>query len=143
MNTRIDESQSAWIHRSSAWMVGGFAFTALVLSVIGLYGVIAYSVGQRTREIGIRMALGARAQSINRMVLKEATMLTSLGIAIGLISAVAAAKLLRDLLYGVQSWDIPTLIAVAAILTGAALAASYIPARRAAEVNPMEALRTE
>ena len=143
MDSRIDQSQSAWIHRSSAWMVGGFAFTALVLSVIGLYGVIAYSVGQRTREIGIRMALGARAQSINRMVLKEATLLTSLGIAIGLISAVAAAKLLRDLLYGVQSWDIPTLISVAAILTAAALVASYIPARRAAEVNPMEALRTE
>ncbi|HVV45213.1 MAG TPA: ABC transporter permease [Bryobacteraceae bacterium] len=143
MNARIDESQSAWIHRSSAWMVGGFACTALVLSVIGLYGVIAYSVGQRTREIGIRMALGARTQSVNRMVLKEATVLTGLGIAIGLACAIAAAKLLRDLLYGVQSWDIPTLIAVAAVLTAAALAASYIPARRAADVNPMEALRTE
>jgi ABC-type antimicrobial peptide transport system permease subunit len=77
------------------------------------------------------------------MVLKEATILTSLGIAIGLACAIAAAKLLRDLLYGVQSWDIPTLIAVAAVLTAAALIASYIPARRAAEVNPMEALRTE
>ncbi|HEU5021263.1 MAG TPA: ABC transporter permease, partial [Bryobacteraceae bacterium] len=143
MNTRIDESQSAWIHRSSAWMVGGFALTALVLSVIGLYGVIAYSVGQRTREIGIRMALGARTQSVNRMVLKEATLLTAVGIAIGLICAIAAAKLLRDLLYGVQTWDIPTLVAVAAILTAAALAASYIPARRAAGVNPVEALRTE
>lgn len=143
MDSRIDESQSAWIHRSSAWMVGGFAFTALMLSVIGLYGVIAYSVGQRTREIGIRMALGARAQSVNRMVLKEATVLTSLGLAIGIACALAAAKLLRDLLYGVQTWDIPTLVAVAAVLTAAALVASYIPARRAAEVNPMEALRTE
>jgi ABC-type antimicrobial peptide transport system permease subunit len=89
------------------------------------------------------MALGARTQSVNRMVLKEATILTALGIAIGLVCAIAAAKLLRDLLYGVQSWDIPTLIAVAAILTAAALIASYIPARRAAGVNPMEALRTE
>ncbi|HEU5021219.1 MAG TPA: ABC transporter permease [Bryobacteraceae bacterium] len=143
MDSRIDQSQSAWIHRSSAWMVGGFALTALVLSVIGLYGVIAYSVGQRTREIGIRMALGARAQSVNRMVLKEAGILTSFGIAIGLACAIAAAKLLRDLLYGVQSWDIPTLVAVAAVLTAAALAASYIPARRAAGVNPVDALRTE
>jgi ABC-type antimicrobial peptide transport system permease subunit len=143
MNARINESQSAWIHRSSAWMVGGFALTALVLSIIGLYGVIAYSVSQRTREIGIRMALGARAQSVNRMVLKEATVLTGFGIAIGLACAIAAAKLLRDLLYGVQSWDIPTLIAVAAVLTAAALVASYIPARRAAGVNPVEALRTE
>jgi len=143
MDSRIDESQSAWIHRSSAWMVGGFALTALVLSVIGLYGVIAYSVGQRTREIGIRMALGARTQSVNRMVLKEATVLTGFGIAIGLACAVAAANLLRNLLYGVQTWDIPTLIAVATILTAAALVASYIPARRAAGVNPMEALRTE
>jgi len=114
-----------------------------VLSVIGLYGVIAYSVGQRTREIGIRMALGARTQSVNRMVLKEATVLTGFGIAIGLACAVAAANLLRNLLYGVQTWDIPTLIAVATILTAAALVASYIPARRAAAVNPMEALRTE
>jgi ABC-type antimicrobial peptide transport system permease subunit len=124
-------------------MVGGFACIALLLSVIGLYGVIAYSVSQRTREIGIRMALGARAQSVNHMVLKEATMLTALGIAIGLACAIAAAKLLKDLLFGVQSWDIPTLVAVAAVLTAAALVASYIPARRAAAVNPMEALRTE
>jgi predicted permease len=143
MDTRIDESQSAWIHRSSAWMVGGFACTALILSVIGLYGVIAYSVGQRTREIGIRMALGARAQSVNRMVLKEATVLTFLGLAIGIACALAAAKLLKDLLYGVESWDIPTLVAVTTVLTAAALIASYIPARRAAAVNPMDALRTE
>jgi ABC-type antimicrobial peptide transport system permease subunit len=89
------------------------------------------------------MALGARAQAVNRMVLKEATVLTGFGIAIGLTCAIAAAKLLRDLLYGVQSWDIPTLIAVTAVLTAAALVASYIPARRAAGVNPVEALRTE
>ncbi len=143
MNARIDQSQSAWIHRSSAWMVGGFACTALILSVIGLYGVIAYSVGQRTREIGIRMALGARAQSVHRMVLKEATILTTMGIVIGLACAVATAKLLKDLLFGVQSWDIPTLVAVAVVLSIAALAASYIPARRAAGVNPVEALRAE
>jgi predicted permease len=143
MNKRIEDSQSAWIHRSSTWMVGGFAGMALVLSMIGLYGVIAYSVSQRTREIGIRMALGAQTKSVNRMVMREATFLTGLGIVIGLACAVAASNMLRSLLFGVQSWDIPTLVAVAAVLSGAALLASYIPARRAAGVNPVEALRAE
>jgi predicted permease len=143
MNARIDDSQSAWIHRFSAWLVGGFAAIALVLSVIGLYGVIAYSVGQRTREIGIRMAFGAQPQSVNRMVLREAAFLTSLGIIIGLACAVAASNMLKSLLFGVQSWDIPTLVAVAMVLSAVALFASYIPARRAAGVNPVEALRAE
>ncbi len=143
MNTRIDDSQSAWIHRFSAWLVGGFAAIALVLSVIGLYGVIAYSVGQRTREIGIRMAFGAQPQSVNRMVLREAAFLTSLGIVIGLVCAVAASNMLKSLLFGVQSWDISTLAAVAMVLGAVALFASYIPARRAAGVNPVEALRAE
>jgi predicted permease len=143
MANRIDQSQSAWIHRSSAWMVGGFAGMALLLSVIGLYGVIAYSVSQRTREIGIRMALGAQQKSVHRLVLKEAGVLTTLGIAIGLACSLAVAKLLRDLLFGVQPWDVPTLAAVTIILALAALIASYLPARRAAGVNPVEALRTE
>ena len=143
MNDRIDQSQSAWIHRSSAWMVGGFAGMALLLSVIGLYGVIAYSVSQRTREIGIRMALGAQQTSVHRLVLKEAGILTTLGIAIGLACSLAVAKLLRDLLFGIQPWDIPTLAAVTMVLAIAALVASYLPARRAAGVNPVEALRTE
>jgi predicted permease len=143
MANRIDQSQSAWIHRSSAWMVGGFALMALLLSVIGLYGVIAYSVGQRTREIGIRMALGAQAQSVHRLVLKEASVLTTLGIAIGLACAIAAGNLMHGMLFGIQSWDVPTLTAVAVVLSLSALIASYIPARRAAGVNPVEALRTE
>ena len=108
MSDRIDQSLSAWIHRSSAWMVGGFAGMALVLSVIGLYGVIAYSVSQRTREIGIRMALGAQRDSVHRLVLKEASVLTTLGIIIGLGCSLAAANLLRGLLFGVQTWDVPT-----------------------------------
>ena len=136
MAERIDRSQSAWIHRSSAWMVGGFALMALLLSVIGLYGVIAYSVGQRTREIGIRMALGARRESVYRLVLREAGVLTATGIVIGLVSAIGAARLMRSLLFGVQTWDIPTLTAVAVVLAAAAMLASYMPARRAAGVNP-------
>ena len=116
---------------------------ALLLSVIGLYGVIAYSVGQRTREIGIRMALGAQQESVHRLVLKEAGTLTTLGIVIGLACSLAVAKLLRDLLFGIQPWDAPTLAAVAIVLAAAALLAAYLPARRAAGVNPVEALRTE
>ncbi len=143
MNQRIDNSQSAWIHRSSAWMVGGFAGMALLLSVVGLYGVISYSVSQRTREIGIRMALGAQRTAVHQLILREAGLLTALGIVIGLACSIATAKLLRSLLYGVQSWDIPTLAAVAVVLAIAALCASYIPAHRAAGVNPVEALRTE
>jgi predicted permease len=143
MNDRIASSQSAWIHRSSAWMVGGFAGMALLLSVIGLYGVIAYSVSQRTREIGIRMALGARQESVHRLVLKEAGVLTTLGIAIGIACSLAVAGLMRALLFGVQPWDVPTLAAVTIVLAMAALVAAYLPARRAASVNPVEALRTE
>jgi macrolide transport system ATP-binding/permease protein len=143
MDERIDRSLSAWIHRSSAWMVGGFAGMALVLSVIGLYGVIAYSVSQRTREIGIRMALGAEQKSVHRLVLKEAGVLTALGIAIGIACSLAVGDLLRALLFGVQPWDVPTLAAGAIVLAIAALLASYLPARRAAGVNPVEALRAE
>ncbi len=143
MSQRIDDSPSAYLHRSSAWLVGGFAAAALLLSVVGLYGVIAYSVSQRTREIGIRMALGAERSTVYRLVLKEAGWLTAVGIVIGLVCSVASATLIRKLLFGVHSWDAPTLAAVAAVLGISALLASYIPARRAASVNPIEALRAE
>jgi macrolide transport system ATP-binding/permease protein len=143
MNDVIDDSQSAYLHRSSAWLVGGFAALALVLGVVGLYGVIAYSVSQRTREVGIRMALGADRISVYRLILKEAVWLTAAGIAIGLACSLAAGTLMHGLLFGVRSWDVPTLAAVAGVLGGAALLASYIPARRAAAINPVEALRAE
>jgi predicted permease len=143
MNDIINDSQSAYLHRSSAWLVGGFAALALLLGVVGLYGVIAYSVSQRTREIGVRMALGAARSSVYRLILKEAGWLTAVGILAGLASSIAAATLMGKLLFGVRSWDVPTLAAVAAVLGIAALLASYIPARRAASVNPVEALRAE
>jgi macrolide transport system ATP-binding/permease protein len=143
MSARINDSQSAYLHRSSAWLVGGFAALALLLGVVGLYGVVAYSVSQRTREIGVRMALGAQRGSVYRLILKEAGWLTAVGIVIGLVCAVAAATLMRGLLFGVRSWDVPTLAAVAAALGVAALLASYIPARRAASISPVEALRAE
>jgi len=143
MNERIHDSPSAYLHRSSAWLVGGFALVALLLGVVGLYGVVAYSASQRTREIGIRMALGARTASVYRLILKEAGWLTAAGVVVGLVCSVAAASLIRGLLFEVRSWDVETLATVAALLGISALAASLIPARRAASVNPVEALRAE
>src|SRR5215475_1116642 len=143
MNGRINASQSAYLHRSAAVLVGGFAAMALLLGVIGLYGVVAYSVSQRTREIGVRMALGAERRSVYQLILKEAGWLTILGINAGVVFSLMTTSLIRKLLFGVRSWDVPTLFAVAAVLGVAALAASFLPARRAASVNPIEALRTE
>jgi macrolide transport system ATP-binding/permease protein len=116
---------------------------ALVLGVVGLYGVIAYSVSQRTREIGVRMALGAQRSSVYWLVMQQAGWLTAAGIAIGLVCSVAASTLIRKLLFGVEAWDAATLIGVALLLGLAAMAASFLPARRAASVNPVEALRAE
>jgi macrolide transport system ATP-binding/permease protein len=143
MEDHINESPAAYIHRSSAWLVGGFAAIALLLGVVGLYGVIAYSVSQRTREIGVRMALGAQRSAVYRLILREAGWLTAIGILAGALCSLGAGLLMRKLLFGVGSWDAPTLIAVSALLAGAAAAASYLPARRAASVNPVEALRAE
>ena len=139
----ISDSQSAYMHRSSAWLVGGFAVLALLLGVVGLYGVVAYSVSQRTREIGIRMALGAQSRSVYQLILKEAGRLIAVGLAIGLACSVGAATLMRGLLFDVRSWDVPTLAAVAVVLAVAALLASFIPARRAASLDPVETLRAE
>ena len=139
----IDSSETASLHRFTAYLVGGFAVLALVLSVVGLYGVIAYSVGQRTREIGVRMALGAQRGSVYGMILAEAGRLIVIGMVVGLAAAVGAAALMAKLLFHVAAWDEATLACVALGLGAAALAASFIPARRAASVNPVEALRAE
>jgi macrolide transport system ATP-binding/permease protein len=143
MTAQLSSSQSALLHRFSAWLVGGFAGLALVLGVVGLYGVVAYSVSQRTREIGVRMALGAQRSGIYGLILKEAGWLTAAGIIAGLACSIAAAHLMRSLLFGVHAWDFTTLSAVAAVLGAAALLASLIPARRASSVNPVEALSAE
>jgi len=143
MDDRINDSPAAFLNRSSAWLVGGFAATALLLGAIGLYGVIAYSVSQRTREIGVRMALGAQRGAVYRLILGQAGFVAAIGIVVGLGCSIPAATLLRGLLFGVQSWDVPTLIAVATLLGVCALLASYLPARRAASVNPVDALRAD
>jgi macrolide transport system ATP-binding/permease protein len=143
MSLRIEGSQAAYLHRSATWMVGSFATLAALLGVVGLYGVVAYSVGQRTREIGVRMALGAQRGTIYGLVLKEAARLTALGVAAGLLCSVAVLSLMGKLLFQVKAWDAPTLLGVAMLLGVAALLASYLPAHRAASVNPVEALRAE
>ena len=143
MSTKIDGTQAALLHRLAAWLVGGFAVIALVLGVVGLYGVIAYSVSQRTREIGVRMALGAQRGAVYGMVMGQAGRLIAVGLGFGLVGAVGASMLMRKLLFGVAAWDVPTLAAVAVVLGAAAMAASFLPAHRAASVNPVEALRSE
>jgi macrolide transport system ATP-binding/permease protein len=143
MAIRISDSQTAYLHRSAAWLVAGFALLALLLGTIGLYGVISYSVSQRTREIGVRMALGAQRGTVYQLILTEAARLAIIGISVGIVCALAAATTLKSLLFGVQSWDIATLVTVAFILGAAALLASYFPAHRAASINPTEALRSE
>jgi macrolide transport system ATP-binding/permease protein len=143
MSEKIDGTQAALLHRSSAWLVGGFAAVALVLGVVGLYGVIAYSVSQRTREIGVRMALGAQRISVYSLVLRQAGWLTGTGLSIGMVCSVGASLLMRNLLFGVRAWDAVTLCCVAALLGLASMAASFLPARRAAAVNPTDALRAE
>jgi len=143
MNQSISNSPTAYLHRSSAWLVGGFATMALLLSVVGLYGIIAYSVSLRTREIGVRMALGAQRSAVYQLILKEAGWLTIGGIVLGILCSLGAGTLMGKLLFGVRSWDIATLLGVAALLGVSALLASYIPARRAAKVDPMVALRYE
>jgi predicted permease len=143
MQQRISGSPTAYLHRSAAWLVGGFAALALLLGVIGLYGVIAYSVSQRTREIGVRMALGAQRGTVYQLILREAGVLTAVGITAGILCALGASTLLRGLLFQIRTWDISTLALVAIVLGAAALIASYIPAHRAASINPVEALRAE
>lgn len=143
MTARVNEAPTVYLRRSSTWLVGGFAAVALVLGVVGLYGVIAYSVSQRTREIGVRIALGAQRGAVYRLILREAGVLALAGIVIGSGCAILVASLMRKLLFGTPPWDITTLVCVAAVLGLSALLASFLPARRAASVDPISALRAE
>jgi ABC-type antimicrobial peptide transport system permease subunit len=143
MTARVNDAPTVYLRRSSTWLVAGFAAVALLLGVTGLYGVIAYSVTQRTRELGVRIALGAQRGMVYRLILKEAGALALAGIVIGTGCAILAASLMRKLLFGTPPWDLTTLICVAAVLGGSALLASFLPARRAASVDPIAALRAE
>jgi putative ABC transport system permease protein len=129
--------------RFSMLVVALFALLALVLSAVGIYGVMAYSVSRRAHEIGVRMALGARRGQVLKLVLKEGMTLVALGIAIGLFGAFALTRLLATLLFGVSAKDPITFIAVSTLLAAVAFIACYIPARRATKVDPLVALRYE
>jgi ABC-type antimicrobial peptide transport system permease subunit len=124
-------------------MLGVAGAMALLLGTVGIYGVIAYSVSQRTREIGIRMALGAQRREIFTLILGQGVMMVGFGLVCGIALAFGSARVLRSMLYQVSSTDVLAYLLVAVSLTGATILACYFPARRAMKLNPMEALRTE
>jgi putative ABC transport system permease protein len=124
-------------------LLGAFAAVALALAVIGIYGVVAYSVAQRTQEFGIRMALGADAGRVLREVVGQATRITAVGVAIGVVAALLLSRALATLLFEVRATDPVTYVSIAAVLLAATVVASWIPARRATRVTPLSALRPD
>ena len=141
MEQRLSQSFSG--RRFHMVLLGVFAALALILSLVGIYGVMSYSVAQRTHEIGVRMALGAERRQVLRLVLRQGLVLTFLGLGAGLAGAFALTRFLASLLYGVHPTDVVTFAVVSLLLTASAILACYIPARRATKVDPMEALRYE
>jgi ABC-type antimicrobial peptide transport system permease subunit len=129
--------------RYAGSLLGGFAALALVIAVVGIYGVMSYLVAQRARELGVRIALGARPHDIVRLVLREGMQLGALGGGLGLLAALGATRAMGNLLYGVSPADPLTYAGVTLLLVAVVLAACYIPARRATRVDPVVALRTE
>ena len=141
MNEYLSASVAA--PRFNTTLLSIFAGVALVLTIVGLYGVMSYSVAQRTNEIGLRMALGAQGRDVLLMIVRQGTKLILLGLAIGLAGAYALTRLMTSLLFGVTAKDPFTFAVVAMVLAIVALLACYVPAWRATKVDPMEALRCE
>jgi predicted permease len=141
MTERLERSQ--WVRRAYSWLFGAFAAVALVLAGAGIYGVISFAVTRRTRELGIRMALGARPGQVVGALLGSGMLLVAIGAAAGLVVALPATKLLGSMLFGVSHRDVATYAAVVVVVVSVGLAANYLPARRASRVDPMQALRCE
>jgi ABC-type antimicrobial peptide transport system permease subunit len=132
-----------FLPRLAGTLFGIFGIVGLILAAVGLYGVISYSITRRTREIGIRMALGAQIGNVQRLIVRQGMLLAGIAVLIGLPAALAVAKFSASFLYGIHPYDQPTFIAVPLFLAGVALIACYLPARRASRVNPQIALRHE
>jgi ABC-type antimicrobial peptide transport system permease subunit len=132
-----------FLPRLAGTLFGVFGGVGLLLAAVGLYGVMSYSVSRRTREIGIRIALGAEAGGVQRMVVRQGLALTGIAMVLGLVAALASAKLAAGILYGVKPHDVVTFTGVPVFLAVIAFFASWLPARRAARVDPMTALRQE
>jgi ABC-type antimicrobial peptide transport system permease subunit len=144
IRTQKEQIDSALqIERTFAALTSGFGLLALALACVGIYGIMAYSVANRRNEIGIRLALGAQPGQVRGMILCESTWLAIAGIVAGTGAALGLTRLVKSMLYGIQPWDPATIVGGVLILLAVALAASWIPARRAAGVQPMEALRHE
>jgi putative ABC transport system permease protein len=129
--------------RLTTFILSAFAVMAAGLAAIGIYGVVSYTIAQRTREIGVRIALGATARDVLKLILRQGMTPVAIGATIGLIASIALTKLISGLLFGVRTTDLATLIAVTLLLVVIALIANYIPARRAIRIDPLSALRYE
>jgi len=143
MEQIISQSPSVFLRRYPSYLIGSFAGLALILATVGLYGLISYSASQRTREIGIRIALGAQQYDVLRLIIGRGAGLALIGVAIGVAAALALTRLMGGLLFGVSAMDPATFAGVAMLLSLVAIGASYIPARRAMRIDPMAALRHE
>ncbi len=141
LDALVDTAMAPWLF--TALELTRFALVAVILAVSGLFSILAHSVSGRMREIGVRMALGATGRQVSTLFLRRGLLLAIAGVAAGLVLALALTRLLSELLYEIESTDQSTYAGVAALVLGVSLLASYVPARRAAKVDPIEALRYE